>query len=166
MTEPAHQRALRVVATHRDDALADVLRQVSDPLEIVGDAQHRYQPAQIDRHRLTQRDRCDRLLLDLPLQLVDSLVGLDDAPRKRGVAARQRIDRIRHLLLGEAAHLRDQLRKLDEIGVEDTRGVIGNIHGHGCCRWRSSSGPNAAVATGCGRRAWRVQRIDDSTIRA
>ena len=65
--EPADERALRVVAAHGDDALADVLCQIADPLEIVGDAQHRYQRAQIDGHRLAQRDGGDGFFLDLPL---------------------------------------------------------------------------------------------------
>ena len=49
-------------------ALADVLGEIADPFEIVGDAHHRHQCAQIDRHRLAQRNGRDGFFLDLPLQ--------------------------------------------------------------------------------------------------
>ena len=47
------------------DALGDVLGEVADALEIVGDAQRADDLAQVDRHRLAARDGQDRLLLDL-----------------------------------------------------------------------------------------------------
>ena len=109
-------------------ALADILRQIADPFEVVGDPQHRHQRAQIDRHRLAQRDRRDGFFLDLPLQRVDRRVGGDDLPRQPDVAPRQRVDRVGDLLLGEAAHLRDHLRELDEVGVENSGGVLGDVH--------------------------------------
>ena len=45
--------------------------------------------AQVHRHRLAQRDRQDRLLLDLALQRVEPRVGGDDLLRERGVGARR-----------------------------------------------------------------------------
>ena len=129
MPQPAHQGALRLLAAHRDDALSDVFGQVSDSLQVVGDAQHRHQRAQIDGHGLPQRDRRHGLLLDLPLQLVDCLVGRDDLARQGGVAPRKRLDGVGDLLLREAAHPRDHLRELDQVAVEDFRGMVGDIHG-------------------------------------
>ena len=107
--EAAHQRALRIVAAHGDDTLADILGEVADPLEVVGDAQHRHQGAEVDGHRLSQRDRRDGFFLDLPLQRVDCGVRGDHLTGQPDVAPRQRVDRVGDLLLGEAAHLRDHL---------------------------------------------------------
>jgi hypothetical protein len=127
-TKASHQRALRIVAAHGDHPLADILRQVADPLEVVGDAQHRDERAQIDGHRLAERNGRDGFFFDLPLQRVDRRVGGDDLARQTDVAPRQRVDRVRDLLLGEPAHLRDHLRELDEVGIEDSGGVLGDVH--------------------------------------
>ena len=134
--EAAHQRALGIVAAHGDDPLADILRQVSDPFEVIGNPQHRHQRAQIDRHRLPQCDRCDRFVLDLPLQRVDRRVGGNDLTRQPDIAAGERVDRVCNLLLSKATHLRNQLGELDEVGVEDSGGVLGNVHVIVCRRWR------------------------------
>ena len=128
MLEPAHERALRIVAAHGDDPLADILRQVADAFEVVGDPQHRDERAQVDGHRLPQRNGRDGFFFDLPLQCVDRRVGGDDLTRQTDVAPRQRVDRVRDLLLGETAHLRDHLRELDEVGIEDSGGVLGDVH--------------------------------------
>ena len=58
------------------------------------------------------------LLLDLPLQRVDGRIGGDHALGEVGVAARQRLDRVGDLALGEAAHLRDLAGQLLQIAVE------------------------------------------------
>ena len=162
--EPAHQGALRIIAAHGDDPLADVLRQVADPLEVVGDAQHRHQRAQIDRHRLSQRDRRNGLVLDLSLQIVDRRVGGNDPSRKTDVAPSQSVDRVGNLLLGEAAHLRDHLRELDKVGVEDARGVVGNVHGISVDVGDSHQMRATAVTRHPEQNL--TQRLDDSTIRA
>ena len=67
---------------------------ISDTLKVVGDPQHRHQRAQIDRHRLAQGDRRDRLVLDLPLQSVDRGVGGNDLTRQTDIAARECVDRV------------------------------------------------------------------------
>ena len=58
-----------------DGALGDVLGEIADALEIVGNADRRDDFAQIDRQRLAPRDRQDRLLLDLALQSVEARIG-------------------------------------------------------------------------------------------
>ena len=63
-------------ATH---ALADVLGEIADSLEIVGDPQNADDLAQIDRHRLTRRDGLDCLLLDVALLRVEH--GIGERPR-------------------------------------------------------------------------------------
>ena len=54
-----------------DDALGDVLAEVADALEVVGDADGRDDLAQVQRHRLAPGDGEDGPLLDLALQRVD-----------------------------------------------------------------------------------------------
>ena len=120
----------RILAVEREHALGDILGEIADPLEIVGDAQRADDLAQIDRHRLPARDRQDRPLLDLALQRVD-------LARRRAITrcaqdrcrARQRIDRVGDLLFGEAAHLGDHAVELLQIGVEG----LGDMFGHCCC---------------------------------
>ena len=56
------------------DALGDVLGEVADALEIVGDVDRGHDLAQILRHRLAAGDHADRLLLDLALRAVDLAV--------------------------------------------------------------------------------------------
>ena len=59
------------------------------------------------RHRLPARDRQRRLLLDLALQQVEPRIGLHHLMRKRGVAGGERVHRVDHHFLGQAAHLGD-----------------------------------------------------------
>ena len=62
------------IAVERADPLGDVLGEVADALEVVGDAQGADHFAQIDRHRLAARDGQDRLFLDFALQRVDGRI--------------------------------------------------------------------------------------------
>ena len=62
-------------AWQRDHPLGDILGEIADPLEIVGDPQRADDIAQIDRHRLPPGDGQHRLFLDLALQRVDGGVG-------------------------------------------------------------------------------------------
>ena len=52
----------------------------------------------------------------------------DDALGAVGVAARQRVDRVGDLLLGEPAHLGDHAGELLQVGVEGLGGVFGHYH--------------------------------------
>ena len=107
-----------------DDALADVLGEVADPLEIDGDAHGADDLAQVHRHRLAAGDGQHRTLLDGVLQLVDLGVGGDHALGQRDVAANQRVDGIGDHALGKAAHLGDQAGQFLQIAVERLCGVF------------------------------------------
>ena len=80
---PRMTLAAAELAVERHDALGDVLGEVADALQIVGDAQRADDVAQVDRHRLAPGDGQDRLFLDLALQHVDLVVVRDDALRQR-----------------------------------------------------------------------------------
>ena len=69
--DAAHHLLRLELAVEHHDALGDVLGEIADPLEIVGDAQRADDLAQVDRHRLAARDGEDRLFLDLALERVD-----------------------------------------------------------------------------------------------
>ena len=117
------------LAVERQHALADVLGEVADPLEIVGHAQRADDLPQIDRHRLAAGDGEDRLLLDLRAaarRCSDRLATTRWA--QVGVAARQRLDRVGDLLLGKPAHLRHHAGELLQIDVEGLGGVFGHYH--------------------------------------
>ena len=90
-----------------DRALGDVLGQIADPLEIARNPNGADDLAQVVRHRLPARDRQRRLLLDLALKQVEPGIGLHHLLRKRGVACAQRVHRVDHHFLGQAAHLGD-----------------------------------------------------------
>ena len=125
----------------RDHALGDVLGEIADALEVVGDAQRADDLAQIDRHRLAARDGQHGLLLDLALQRVDRA-------RRRamtrcasvGVAVGERVDRIGDLLFGKPAHLGDHAREILQIGVEGLDGVSDRCHRRSSLRRSSRSG--------------------------
>src|SRR5262249_16070895 len=84
-------------------ALGDVLGEIADALEVVGEPQRRHDVAQIDRHGLTPRDGQDRLLLDLALQLVRVDVDGTVALGQSGVALGEGADAVSHLLSFSAA---------------------------------------------------------------
>ena len=75
VVEAGQQLLRRELALHRQNALGDVLHEVADALEVVGDADRRDDVAQVHRHRLAARDGEDRLLLHLALELVEPGVG-------------------------------------------------------------------------------------------
>ena len=133
--DAADQLGRREFGVQRHHALGDVLGEVADAFEIVGEPQCADDFTQVDGHRLTAGDREHRLFLDLALQRVDIGVGRGDPLRQRGVALCQRIDRVRDLLLGEAAHFGDHAREILQVGVEGLRRcgrslVSSFSHGH------------------------------------
>ena len=69
----------------------------------------------------------------LPMSSPSSVINIPAVPDDPGP---ERIDRVGDLLLRKAAHPRDQLCELDEVGIEDSGGVLGNIHVVVCKRWR------------------------------
>ncbi len=131
----AADQLLRIkVAVERDDALADMLGMVADPLEVVAHAHGADDLAQVDGHRLPPRDGEDRFFLDLALHRVDRGIDGDHALAKLHVAIDQRLDGIGDLPFGEPAHLGDLAGDLLQIGVECLGGVVdpgGGVFGHG-----------------------------------
>src|SRR5579863_9406419 len=121
----AADQLLRVeVAVQRDDALADMLGMVADPLEIVADAHGADAFAQVDRHRLPSRDGEDGLFLDLALQRVDRGIHRDHALAQFDVAVDQGLHGIGNLPLREPAHLGDLAGDFLQIGIERLGGVV------------------------------------------
>ncbi len=78
VVEAGQQLLRRELALHGQNALGDVLHQVADALQVVGDADRRDDVAQVHRHRLAPRDGEDRLFLHLALELVEPRIGGDD----------------------------------------------------------------------------------------
>jgi hypothetical protein len=116
---------LRVkVVVERNDALANVLGVVADPLQVVADAHGADAFAQIDGHRLAPRDGEDAFILDLALQRVDSRIESNDTLAELDIAIDQGLNGIRDLPLHEAAHLGDLAGDFLQIGIECLGGVI------------------------------------------
>ena len=124
MLEAADQLQRLEIVLQRGDALAHVLGEVADPLQIGGDAHGADDLAQVDRHRLAAGDGQHRAFLDDVLQAVDLDVGGDDALAERDVAADQRIDGFGDHAFGKAAHLGDQTGQFLQIAVERLRGMF------------------------------------------
>ena len=80
--------------------------------------------AQVDGHRLAARDRQHRLFLDFALQRVEPGIGGDNLLRERDVGGRERVHRLDHHLLGDAAHLGDAPFEDFEFLVVGFDGVI------------------------------------------
>ncbi len=106
--------------------LGDVLGEVADPLEVAGNADRGDDLAQIRRQRLALGDGHDRLLFDIALQNVETLIDGDGGPRQIGVERGERLHRIAQHLLGDAAHLRDLAAKGFKLVVVGSDGMIGH----------------------------------------
>jgi hypothetical protein len=128
MLDAADQFCRMEFAVQRHDPLADVLGEIADALEIIGDAQRADDFPQIDRHGLPAGDRQHGLFLDLRLQGIEVGIGGHGALRAIDVAFCERIDRIRDLLLRKTAHLRHHAGELLQIDVEGLGGMIGDDH--------------------------------------
>ena len=112
------------IAVDGADALGDVLGEVADALEVVGDAQRADDVAQVDGHRLAPGDRQDRAFFDLALQGVDLHVDGDRALGQGGIALAQRIERVADLFLRQSAHFGDQPGDILQVDVECLGGVF------------------------------------------
>ena len=124
--DAAHHLLRSEFAVEHQHALGDVLGEIADPFEIVGNAQRADDLAQIDRHRLAARNGEDHLFLDLALKRIDLRVAGDHLLGEQRVAPIERVDGVADLLLGEAAHLGDHAREILQIGVERLHRVFGN----------------------------------------
>ncbi len=85
--------------------LGDVDGEVADALEIGVDLHGRDDRAQVDGHRLVERQQREAAVVDLDVQRVERLVAGEHALDQLAVAVDQALDREAHLLLGQAAHL-------------------------------------------------------------
>ena len=116
------------LAVERQHALGDVLGEVADPLEVVGDPQRADDLAQVDRHRLAAGDGEHGLFLDLALQRVDggsiATTRCARSASRRASASTASGD----LLLRQPAHLGDHAGELLEVDVEGLGGVFGHYH--------------------------------------
>jgi hypothetical protein len=108
-------RGVREVAQRR---LGDVDRQIADALEIGVDLDRRQDDAQVDRHRLVQRQQLDAAAVDLDVQLVDRRVAGEHLVDERPIAVDEAGDRRAHALLGEAAHLEQPRLELAQLLLE------------------------------------------------
>ena len=101
----------RRLAVEHKRALADVLGQVADALQFVGDLDRRERRAEVDRHRLAQRQQLQRLLFDGLLDTVHALVGPDGRFGQLSVALGDGFDGVGELGFGQSAHLGDRIRQ-------------------------------------------------------
>ena len=83
--------------------------------------------AQVHAHGLASRDGEDGLILDLALQGVETRVGGDHLLRQRHVGIGERVHRLDHHLLGDAAHLGDAALEGTEFLVVGPYGVVDHI---------------------------------------
>ncbi len=95
---------------------------VAEALQVGRDLERRDDVAEIDRHRLAERQQADDERADLLLERVDRRVALDDRVGGFRVAPQDALDRAVELRLDEAAHAADQgveLRELLVVGLHD-----------------------------------------------
>ena len=120
----------------------DVAGQVPLPLEGLGHAQGGDDIAQVARHRLLTGEQHDAHVVDIPLQVVDALVGVDDLLGDDDVPVAQGLggpfDRRRHLP-GHGLQIRAELL---ELLVEDVSHEVApdSVPGRG---GRAARGPGA-----------------------
>ena len=92
-------------------ALADVDRQVGDPLQVAVDLQHRRHAPQVDGHRLMQGEDLEALFLDLDLAVVDRLLAGDHLLGDFDAQLAQRLHGAEH-------HLLDHRRLVEQVLLE------------------------------------------------
>ena len=123
MLDTAHQHPRPLSTIDRNDALGDVLREIADALDLVGNPQDPNDLPKVIGYRLTPRNGLDCPFLDVVLHGIDRRIGGDYPPCTTCIASRQRLDRFGNLSLRQAAHLRDCPREFLQVGVEDFGGM-------------------------------------------
>ena len=110
--------------------LGDVDREVADALEVRVDLHGRDDRAQVDGHRLVQRQQREAAVVDLDVQRVERLVAAQHArrssSRSRSTSA---LDGQAHLFLGEPAHLEQPRLELFELLLEMPDERVRRFHG-------------------------------------
>ncbi len=116
-----------------DNALANMLGVIADPLQIIAHPHGADDLAQVDGHRLPARDCQDRFFLDLVLHRVDGRIGGDHLLGEIGIALDQSAGGVHDLPLGHAAHLRDFAGDVLQVDVESLGRMVhsGGDVGHG-----------------------------------
>ena len=142
MRHPAQHAARHVLAVERDHALADVLCEIANAFEIVGDPKHADDLAQVHGHGLARRDGGDGLALDFALPRIYIGIGIDHPLAAGAIALDQRIDGLDDLPFRQSAHLRDHAGELLEIGVKSLDRVFGRRNRH-CHDFLATTGPVA-----------------------
>jgi hypothetical protein len=127
----AADQLLRIeVVIERDDALADVLGVIADPLQVIAYAHGADAFAQIDRHRLAPGNREDAFIFHFALQRVDRWIEPNHALAELDIAIDQGLNRIRDLSLHKAAHLGDFAGDFLQIGIERLGGMVDSGGGY------------------------------------
>ena len=121
---PATRRCEPKFDLDGDDALGGVLGEVADALEVVGDMDRRHDLAEVAGHGLAFGDHEDGAVFDKALQLVDPIVGSDDALGFLDVAIDQGGDGVGNALLGKPAHLGNFLGEAVQFVVEGSDDVF------------------------------------------
>jgi hypothetical protein len=116
--DAAERFARHVFAVQRVHPLADVLSQIADPFELVGNPQNSDYFAQVDRHGLARGDGRNCLLLDVALLSIESRIRQDDAFTMRAVAPYQTRDGFNQLTFCKPTHLGDHAGEVKKVGVE------------------------------------------------
>ena len=124
--DAGHRRSRRRRLAEHDAALGGVLGIVGDALERRRDLDRRQDDAQVDRHRLTQRQQTHGLLLDRLVERVDAGIVDDHLLGRLGIAFAERRQRPRELAFRQAAHLADRGAQPLQLLVEPLQGMFGH----------------------------------------
>ena len=108
-----------------NDGFGNVDGQVPHPLQIGVDLDRRHDRAEIDRHRLVQREHPEAASVDFDMQLVDGVVARQHHVDQGRVPVDERLDRRAHAILGKAAHLEKPRFELFELFLK--------MRNRGCC---------------------------------
>ena len=120
-----------------DRALGDVLGEIADALEIAGDADRADDLAQVHRHRLAARDGEDRRAPRFRAAESRAAGSVATTCARARVGVGQRVHRVDHHLLGDAAHLGDAALERLEFLVVGFDGVIDHVQ---CLRSAEAAG--------------------------
>ncbi len=118
-------RRMRHVALRR---LGNVDGEVADALQVGVDLHGGDDRAQVDRHRLVERQQREAAVVDLDVQRVQRTIAGQDARDQVAVAVDQALDREADSFLGEPAHLEKASFELLELVLEMADALFGRRH--------------------------------------
>ncbi len=105
--------------------LGDVFGEVGHPLQVGVDLERRRDAAQVDRHRLVQRQHLEALLFDLVLLLVDLGVARDHFQGEPDLAALQGPDGLVNRFLDGGGHRQDVALQVVKVPLQVFRHALG-----------------------------------------